>query len=225
MSNEGKCRGLVNAFHYVNTTARNNANKMIIIERIDGKKSMTEIDNPDFHFRVSKPEVVKKHASETPVFVTEGETDTVSCKYALVYGYMIKLIRERDTDPKRAARYEKIFRDNVNKGNLWALRRLHSHPIFHGTDIDYTDYYILKYLNENKDVLDTHFKLSKAYFDIESDTIEHIGFPEEAHAPCPTNAISYHNDETGKTFGLFLRNAVRENPLIPEFEKDRKSVV
>ena len=217
MSNQGHSRALVNAFHHVDTNARSTANKMIIIERIDGKKSMTEIDNPDFHFRVSKKEKVSEHAKMNPVFVPEEETDRVDCKQMLLFGHMMQLIRDRDTDVKRKARYEKIFRDNVQKGNLWALRKLHSHPIFHGTDIEYTDYYILKYLNENN--INAQFKLTKSYFDIESDTIEHIGFPDEAIAPCPTNAISYCNDETGKTYGLFLRNAVRENPLIPEFEK------
>lgn len=194
--------------------------KMCVIERDDNGKRLVEIDNPMFTFHTSKTEFQDEHAKMNPLFIPKEQVEQQNVPYRELFGHMNDHISANDTDKGRVQKYARNFRNCIQRNNQYGLKKMHSHPFFHGTDADIADHYIERWMQENKEDMHGNPTLTKGFFDIESDVIDHMGFPDEEEAPCITNAISYHYKETDTTYGFFLRNAARENPQIAPFEAD-----
>ena len=107
----------------------------------------------------------------------------------------------------------KDFYETMKKSPYQAKKKYHQLPYVFNSDMDIEDFWKGKFLDtfeSNKD------KLTKGYFDIEVDSIDYPGFPDEHEAPCPINAVTYVDQETKTSHTFLLRN--KHNPLIKEFE-------
>jgi len=91
----------------------------------------------------------------------------------------------------------------------------HQNDYVFGSDIDIEDYYKGLFLNSYEPKLNI---LSKGYTDIEVDSIDINGFPDQHTAECPINAITYLNGDTKTFYTLLLRN--KDNEQIKELEDD-----
>lgn len=100
--------------------------------------------------------------------------------------------------------------------NFRAMKNVFHMPYSFGADLDICDYYrcMWKLFYHNPDL---QVKLTKCYLDIETDGIDMIGVPLDG--ACPINAISLTDGETLTCYEFLLRNSVKDNPLIEEFEK------
>ena len=127
----------------------------------------------------------------------------VTCKYTDIEKKIAEITNNLD-----------FFYDNIRNRNRKANDQLHTLNTILGSDIDIEDYYRL--------LFDLQYKndpclITKAYFDIEVDTIHMKGdFP--ILGECPINAISFINESTNQVFIFLLRN--KENSLIQEFENE-----
>ena len=129
--------------------------------------------------------------------------EPVTCKYTDIEKKIAEITNNLD-----------FFYDNIRNRNRKANDQLHTLNTILGSDIDIEDYYRL--------LFDLQYKndpclITKAYFDIEVDTIHMKGdFP--ILGECPINAISFINESTNQVFIFLLRN--KENSLIQEFENE-----
>ena len=112
------------------------------------------------------------------------------------------------------------YNETRGPGATRRRRKLHDHRWVHGSDINLVDHFIDRYMETFKAELDTTSPLDMAFADIEVDPIDHVGFPDENDAPCPVNLITYFHKPTKRLVQFVLRNAVRENPQIAEFEQN-----
>ena len=104
-----------------------------------------------------------------------------------------------------------MFYDNIRNGNSRGNKILHTLYHIFNSDMDINDHYRFRF---DKMYTNEVVPISKAYFDIEVDTINMLGdFPEMGE--CPINAVSYIF--SNKVTVFLLRN--KDNPLIEEFEK------
>ena len=209
---------LINVLYHRNPIDSKDKGKLILIERENGLKTKTEIEDPDFSFYVSKKDKFKEHQRLKNLFQPLNEVDEIKCKYLKLYGEMNNLIKTYDYDPSRINKYHQTFKSAYNSRNMYAFKKMHSHPLFYSTDIDFIDYNIRNWYETNGDKFDTTGKLTKAFFDIEVDSVDIVGFPDEDEANCPINAITYFYN--GTLHAGFLRNSCRPNPLIAEAEND-----
>ena len=133
---------LINVLYHRNPIDSKDKGKLILIERENGLKTKTEIEDPDFSFYVSKKDKFKEHQKLKNLFQPLNEVDEIKCKYLKLYGEMQNLLKTYDYDPSRIAKYQKIFKNAYNNRNMYAFKKMHSHPLFYSTDIDFIDYNI-----------------------------------------------------------------------------------
>ena len=218
-------RALVNILYH-QSPEMTEPGKIIIIEVVNGQKQFRVIDDPDITFNISKLEFIDKHATEELVFLPVEEVEEFTCKYHTMFGSMYKLL-ERDPNAVRKIKYQKIFKRAYQNRNMWDFRKLHSHPMFHGSDIDIVDHYIDRWYEEFDVELDRTYSLKKAYFDIEVDTYKLAGFPEPELAPRPINAITYFFKETGRMWigitpnSQFINEAMEQLVPLQQYIADK----
>lgn len=98
-----------------------------------------------------------------------------------------------------------FFYDRVKSGNYGSYRQLgalHLVPNVFGSDIDIEDYYIFLFTKEYG--INYHSKLSKGYFDIETDG--RLGNTLDVeHAPAPINVITYISSKSNKFYVFLLK--------------------
>ena len=107
------------------------------------------------------------------------------------------------------------FYETVKKAPAKANKKYHFLPYIFNSDMDIEDHWKGKFLDRFQSKDD---KLTKAFYDIEVDSIDYMGFPEEDIAPCPVNAITYVNAQYMTCHTYLLRN--RNNPLIQQEENN-----
>ena len=114
------------------------------------------------------------------------------------------------------------FNETRGQGANRRRRLLHDHRWVHGSDVNLVDHYIDKFLEfyGARGETDTTSPLELAFADIEVDPVDHRGFPDEYDAPCPISLIGYFHVPTKTLRQYALRNTVRPNPQIAEFEAD-----
>lgn len=184
------------------------------------EKKTIIIENPEIDFYVSKPEFKDKHKLERPLFPKIAEVDKITCKYSQLFPTMMEAIKRLDVDAKgeptkQAVQYITLFKTSVINNDAYGLKKMHSHPMIFNSDMEIEDIYIQKWKRENPESINTG-ELSKAYFDIESDVINLLGFPDEFEAPCKTSAISYFfNNKLWAMLSLDIE--LRNNDHIKDF--------
>lgn len=197
------------AYHYPKKTDDGKYTKdnlMIVFrDNTTGKKDHIIIEKPDYEFYMANDDVIIDHHLQTI------EEDKVH-KVVTPYCDLEKTIAELTGNTK-------FFYNNINLGNRSANKELHYLKNVFASKFHIEDHYRFRFAQEYKNTI---FNISKAYFDIEVDTIDMAGdFPEMGE--CPVNAISLINDSDHSINIFLLRN--EKNPLIEEFEKEVASGV
>lgn len=174
---------------------------MIVIYRDNdtGRKFKEEILAPTYEYFVINED---KRTDYNQMFVNKQDVTAIEVPYMNL---------EKDM-AERANELEKFY-ENIRNGQAYQNKRIHLHPMFMNSDMNIEDHYRYRFSKMYKN---TEFKVSKAYFDIEVDTINMAGdFPEPGE--CPINSISLILEEQRQIYVFLLRN--KNNPQIEEFEK------
>lgn len=147
------------------------------------------------------------------------------------FDYAMSAIERSRLVPKRV-KYRDVLKEIAQEaGGEWAqyrkqcieqkqfraLKNLYHYPYTFGSDLDIRDYYRCQWNIEYYHP-EVRAKLHKAFLDIEADTVEYVGMPPKGSIPI--NAISVADGQEKIMHTFLLRNAVRPNPQIAEFEKD-----
>lgn len=173
---------------------------IIFRDNTTGKKDYTVFDNPTYDFYVANDDVYIDHHL---LAIEEDKVHKVTVPYNKLEESIAKLTGN-----------EEFYYNNIRLGNRSANKELHYLPNIFASKFNIEDHYRYKFSLSYKNTI---FSISKAYFDIEVDSINMAGdFPEMGE--CPVNAISYINDKLHSINIFLLRN--KENPLIDKFENE-----
>ena len=130
-----------------------------------GKKEFTVQQEPEMKFYLAKPEVEFKHPVD---YISKDLVEAHVCKYKDIPLY---LAREQDL--------EDDYWDTMRKSPYQAKQKYHLAEFAFQTDLHIQDYYKGRF----QDTYTSSTKeLHKAFYDIEVDGIDHIGFPSEDQA-------------------------------------------
>lgn len=163
-----------------------------------GLKHKTEIINPDYEFFVAKED---KRERYNRLFIPKDDAKSV-------------ITTHMNLDKKAAIEVglKDWFYDKVSSKDRRAISKIHTHPDLFMSDVNIEDYYRFWF---NIDYQNEICNITKAYYDIEADTIHMAGdFPELGE--CPVNAITIVFENTMEVYTFLLRSA--NNPQIIEFE-------
>lgn len=163
------------------------------------QKHMQEIVNPNYEYYIANED---SRVSYNRLFIEENHAEKVSAPY-----------KDLEKDIAERTGNLNLFYENIRNGNKSANKRLHLHPDVFSSDTNIEDHYRYRFdqLYKNEPCA-----ITKAFFDIEADTIKMVGdFPEMGE--CPINAITLILQDQGQVYTFLLRN--KTNPQIAEFEK------
>lgn len=166
------------------------------------QKHMQEIVNPEYDYYIVNDDY---KTSYNRLFIEEDKVRKISVPYK----DLEKSIAENTNNLE-------MFYENIRNGNRGANKALNLHPDVFNSDTNIEDHYRFRFdqLYKNEPC-----KITKAFFDIEADTISMAGdFPEPGE--CPINAITLILQEQQQIYTFLLRN--KTNPQINEFEQSVK---
>ena len=165
-----------------------------------GVKDHVVIEKPDYEFYMANDDVLIEHHLQT---IEKSKVHKVVTPYCNLEKTIAEL-----TDN------EEFYYNNIKVGNRNANRELHHLKNVFASKFNVEDHYRFRF---SQCYTNNIFSISKAYFDIEVDSIDMSGdFPEMGE--CPINAISFINDNDHSINIFLLRND--KNPLIEKFEKE-----
>ena len=165
-------------------------------DNITGKKYHEIIEQPTYDYYIAKDKINLDH---NLLFIEKQNVDKVT----VPYNKLLYSIAENTGNLD-------FYNANVKAGNRRGNNELHSLYNVFSSDCNIDDFYRFKFSKHYKNETGP---VSKAYFDIEADTINMKGdFPEMGE--CPINAISYIYGNKITSFLLEDPN----NPLIEEFK-------
>lgn len=166
------------------------------------QKHMQEIVDPEYDYYIVNDDY---KTSYNRLFIEEDKVRKISVPYK----DLEKSIAENTNNLE-------MFYENIRNGNRGANKTLNLHPDVFNSDTNIEDHYRFRFdqLYKNEPC-----KITKAFFDIEADTISMAGdFPEPGE--CPINAITLILQEQQQIYTFLLRN--KTNPQINEFEQSVK---
>lgn len=170
---------------------------IVFKDNTTGLKQQATIYQPDYEYYEIKPEYVKDY---NQLYIEKDKT----VKHTAPFNALVRDIATLTDNTD-------FYYENIRTGNRRANNELHTHTRIMNSDMNIEDHYRFRF---NKDYTNEVCALSKAYFDIEADTINMAGdFPELGE--CPINAVSLIFEN--QVYSLLLRDS--SNPLIEEFEK------
>lgn len=164
-----------------------------------GLKYVEELIDPDYEYYIANPD---SRVGYNRLFIPEENATAVTVPY-----------KDLEKDIAKRVGLKEFFYENIKNGNRSENRKLHLHHDVFNSDMNIEDHYMFRFsrLYNNEPCT-----ITKAFFDIESDTISMLGdFPEPGE--CPINAISLIMQEQKHIYVFLLRN--KANPQIAEFEK------
>lgn len=171
---------------------------IVYVDNITGEKHLEVIYNPDYLMYTAKDNVPTEHWN---FYLPIEDCDKHLVPYKDLERYIAEITGNLE-----------FFYNNIQNGNRYANRMLHTAYNVMNSDMHIEDHYRLRFAQEYTNNI---FPLKKAYFDIEADTINIKGdFPELGEAP--VNAITIIDMDKKHSYTLLLRNP--NNPLIQEFE-------
>jgi len=178
---------------------------VLMIERINGEKKVKRINQVKAQIYCLNDEGIELFFDKRkPRYMKKEYLDRFEVAPQDLFETLIDLINDRDPDRERAAKYIEHYNRVIGQRDKRDLAAIHRHPFFFSTDANISDSYISRWYEMNADRVDDLATLKKAFFDIEVDIIDHIGFPDEHEAPCPINMISYEYE--GKAYLFILEN-------------------
>ena len=181
-----------------------------------GEKTFELVSDPKMLYYINKPEYFQE------IHSTYIDPDKVHC-YRMDNRNLIKNIADglddlySDVYEEETNEFVSFFFEALRGGNAKSTGKLHLNPNVHRSDINVEDMYISEHMEEYP-MEESTYKPSKSYFDIEVDGIEVDGFPDENEALAPVNAITHWDRDSEISYTFLLREGVRDNPLIKEFE-------
>lgn len=187
-----------------------NDKMVMVLKDENGNKVRKKISNTKITYYVTKEEYWDEIDDPYIKYIDRDKVRPVTTLFSQLENSMVK---ELD-DPEFTRKYNSCFDDRANIRNN--LRELHLDNRLHGTDIYIDDYYIAKYLKSNP-YEKNNFGLTKVFFDIEVDSSDYKGFPEEEKAECPINAISMVDGNNKVINGYFLK--YEDNEGYNKFQK------
>lgn len=168
-----------------------------------GLKYVQEMVNPDYEYYIAHED---SRVDYNRLFIEESKVDTITVPY-----------RDLEKDIATRVGLKNYFYENIRNGNRNENRKLHLHHDVFNSDMNIEDHYMFRFSRMYRNEA---CNISKAFFDIEVDTIGMMGdFPEPGE--CPINAVSLILQEQKMIYVFLLRN--KRNPMIEEFEKEVKS--
>jgi hypothetical protein len=190
--------------NYIRPRKGDNDKIVMVYKDIDsGEKHQEVIDSPTIEYYVTKKEF---REGQQVSQIREEKCKKKKSKYKDLFKDMSKLAGEEG---------KRHYQSCLDNEKYYQLNKLHLYPQFHQSDVNIADHYIDKFLRNHPRDKSKEY-LTKGYWDIEVDSSNIKGFPDEEDAPSPVNAVSYFSEQHRTLFGLFLRND--ENPLIDEAE-------
>ncbi len=174
------------------------------------QKHMLEIERPLMRMYVVKDEYL--NTAYYPEFMPRSKCDEYIVPYNEVLYQIAKIAKTK---------FAKELVDYCRTtGNYYQLNKLHHYPGVLGTDFPYENYFRIEWmLHYAEQGIDE--SITKSYMDIEVDTIDVKGMPENGE--CPINAITMVDEELKTVFTFLLRNP--NNPQIDEFEEGISSFI
>lgn len=165
-----------------------------------GYKYFEDIIDPDYEYFIAKP---NDRVNYPRMYIDKRNVDSFKVKH-----------RDLEKDIASRLGLKEFYYENIRNGNMSENKKIHLHPDVFNSDMNIEDHYRYRFDKEYKN---EPFIPTKAYFDIEADTIHMVGdFPELGE--CPINAISLIT-ESEKIIDVFLLRT-KGNPQIAEFEKE-----
>lgn len=164
-----------------------------------GMKHVEEISDPDYEYYMIHPD---KRVDYNRLFVPKTDVDLITVPFGALEKDIALRLGMKD-----------FYFDNIRTGNRGENRKLHIHPDVFNSDMNIEDHYKFRF---DKMYQNQTFPITKAFFDIEADTINMMGdFPEPGE--CPINAITLICQDVSQVYTFLLRT--KSNPQIAEFEK------
>lgn len=164
-----------------------------------GMKHVEEISDPDYEYYMIHPD---NRVDYNRLFVPKTEVDKITVPFGALEKDIALRLGMKD-----------FYFDNIRTGNRGENRKLHIHPDVFNSDMNIEDHYKFRF---DKMYQNQTFPITKAFLDIEADTINMMGdFPEPGE--CPINAITLICQDISQVYTFLLRT--KSNPQIAEFEK------
>lgn len=175
---------------------------IIYKDNVSGKKGYSYIENPDYSYYKTKPNIPAEY---NKLYTPLEEVDECVCQYSKLE----KDIAERTNNLE-------FFYGNIHCGNRYGNRALHHIPSLFSSDMNIQDHYRQLFARQYTNSINP---ISKAYIDIEVDgRYAASDFPELGE--CPINATTIIDEKT-QTINVFLLKD-KNNPLIDMFESSVK---
>ena len=198
---------LMNTISWWGTDPESNSGKLtdfltLVYKDMDtGLKYVEEMQNPKYTYYCAKDGY---RVDYNRLFIPKDQASPITVCH-----------KDLEKDIAERAELREFYYNNKNSGNKAENKKLHLHPDIFNSDMNIEDYYRLQFSKTYQNDADTN-RITKAFFDIESDTISMMGdFPEPGE--CPINAISLILQEQKTVYVFLLRN--KTNPQIAEFER------
>ena len=169
-----------------------------------GTKFKAELVNPDYEYFMAKPD---KRVSYPRLFIPKEDVDTIRVPY-----------KDLDEDIAKRLGLQSFYYENVKNGNRSENRHLHEHPDLFNSDMNIEDHYRFRF---DKTYRNEPGKITKSFFDIETDASMFDTDDILKHGECPVNAISLILQEQQLVYVFLLKT--KSNPLIPQFVEEVKS--
>lgn len=193
---------IINTYYKRFTDEQNKMRELLtlVFRDLDNNtKYKEEIIDPEITYYVAKPD---KRTSYNRLFVPIEDVEERSA-----------IKRNIDRESAKDIGLGEWYKDCIRSGDRDQARLIQSHPDLFGTDVNVEDHYRFQFNNTYQNNV---YDVTKAYFDIEVDSINMSGdFPLPGE--CPVNAITIVIPHVNKVFTLLLRT--KNNPQIEEFEK------
>lgn len=203
-----KNRMLINAM-YLNKKETDGKNDvmLLITKDKDGNKYCDTYVNPLFSYYKTKEEYWDEEEKAVD-YISKDKVEEIFTPYK----YLYKNISNCCDD----ARMKNMFQNALNSNSIsWNLKQIHLDYRLHSSDKDIEDYYIDKFLEVNP-YEENSFEITKSFYDIEVDSTNIIGFPNQEEAKCPINIVSLFDYNNMKIYVLALDY---DNEMYKEFMK------
>lgn len=196
---------LLNVIHHRETKMTDYKDYLdIIYKDLDtGEKFVDTIECPKMEIYFAKEEY--RNYDHNQSFFELDHCDMHTVEYKSIPFHIAKQM-----GPEAQA-YIKQCMDTKNRG---LIKNMHKQPFVFGSDYDIENWYRIQWLIHNHN--DREKPITKAYGDIEVDSIDVPGFPRNGE--CPINAVTIVDETDMMCHTFLLRNP--NNPQIEEFEEN-----
>lgn len=187
------------------TDSGKSESKIIYVENVQDEagnitKQIDVEEDPKYTFYVTKPEF-KKEITKQVNYIEMSKVDPVTVRFDdLMY------------NAAKASGQIPFFQACLSNGKFRELRNINKDRHLHLTDMDLPDYKTRQWLDRNRHNI-ALLPITKAFYDIEVDTLGHQGFPEAELAPCPVAMISYIYQPTMTIHQFLLRNPKNKSQM------------